>query len=80
MNRYYYTFGTHEQFPYCRGWVEVLANDWHESHAKYRAKFPDVNEDIINCAMFYTEEQFKKTCMWLERDKYKNEKCHEVIE
>lgn len=40
MNKFFYTFGSDEKFPYQNGWVEVHAADWNEAHEKFRARFP----------------------------------------
>lgn len=77
MNKYFYTFGTDPQFPYCRGWVEVHADSWEAAHEKFRARFPDRHENCLNCAFFYDEAVFMQT-----RISYENlpdEFCHEVI-
>lgn len=63
MNKFFFTFGTSEKFPYCGGWVEVFAPDRAKAVATYRSHFPDVNEGIVNCSDIYTEEQFMKTEM-----------------
>ena len=75
--KFYYTFGTDEQFPYERGWVEVVADNQEEADAKFRNRFPDVNKGILNCAFVYTEENFSKTSMASVGNC--GEFCHEVI-
>ena len=60
MNRYFYTFGSDPGFPYHEGWVEVRANTWEEAHEKFRARFPDRHEGILNCAFFYDEGAWKR--------------------
>lgn len=78
MNRYYYTFGTDPQFPYYRGWVEVLANNWEDAHEKFRAKFPDRHKNCLNCAFFYDEKEWVKSCA-PQYFSATNEMCHEII-
>ena len=76
MNRYFYTFGSDAGFPYHSGWVEVLAEDWNQAHTKFRSRFPDRHENIINCAFFYDEKK------WGEMNPETNWpgwKCFEVI-
>ena len=77
MNSYFYTFGTDPGFPYREGGVEVRANAWEEAHEKFRARFPDRHEGILNCAFFYDAEQ------WARMDPehtWHSWKLHEVIE
>lgn len=63
MNKYYFTFGTSEQFPFCGGWVEVFAPTRAAAVSTFRAKYPDVNEGIVNCSDIYTADQFSRSEM-----------------
>ena len=76
--KFYYTFGTDNQFPYKRGWVEVIAKNQEEADRKFRTRFPDVRAGILNCAFTYTEDSFSKTIM--TQGGNLQEFCHEVIE
>lgn len=73
LKNYYFTFGTSSQFPYHGGYLIVKAHNYDEVVEKYRAKYPDKNEGIINCAFIYTEEE------WLEYAANSIDKPHEVI-
>jgi len=75
--KFYFTFGTDKQFPYNRGWVEVIAENEKEAEAKFREKFPDKTPGILNCACVYAEESFSKTIM--AQGGNMQEFCHEVI-
>ena len=77
LNDFYYTFGSDNKYPYCRGWVKVRAMNWEEAHEKFRTRFPDRHEDTLNCAFFYTADGFMKSSMASGR--YPDEFCHEVI-
>lgn len=59
IKSFYYTFGTLPQYPYEGGWVQVQAESLKKAHEMFRIKFPDVQKDVLNCADFYNEEQFK---------------------
>lgn len=77
MNKFFYTFGSDEKFSYQNGWVEVHAANWEEVHEKFRAHFPDRHSNCLNCAFFYSEEQ------WRQMDpehKWHGYSCNEVIE
>lgn len=63
MNKYFYTFGTSEQFPFYKGYIIINAPDMVASQRLFRAYYPDVNEGILNCADCYTEEEWKETSM-----------------
>lgn len=76
MEKFYFTFGTSEQFPYYGGWVEVLAPDYHTAVATFRAKYPDIHEGIVNCSDIYTSAQFEKSEM---TDGNFGAFCHEVL-
>lgn len=76
MEKFYFTFGTSERFPYHGGWVEVLAPDYHAAVKTFRAKYPDVHKGIVNCSDIYTAEQFEKSEM---ADGNFGAACHEVL-
>lgn len=76
MQRFFFTFGTSDKFPFCGGWVEVLAPDRAKAVATYRSHHPDFNEGIVNCSDIYTEEQFMKTEMVKSN---LGAACHEVL-
>lgn len=63
MDKYYFTFGTSERFPFRGGWVEVLAPDRAAAVRTFRARYPDVNEGIVNCSDIYTSDQFSRSGM-----------------
>lgn len=59
----FYTFGSDERFPFQGGWVEVEADSMKQAHALYRTAYPDRVPGLLNCADYYTEEQFVNTGM-----------------
>lgn len=59
MEKFYYTFGTDSSFPHQRGWVEVHAADWRSAHRIFRSYYPDRHSNMINCAFFYNEKQWR---------------------
>ncbi len=76
MERFYFTFGSSEHFPYQGGWVEVFAPSRRLAVKTFRAHFPDRNEGIVNCSDIYTEEQFQKTEMV---NSNLGAACHEIL-
>lgn len=77
MEKYYFTYGTSDSYPYNGGWTEVYADDKKQAIALFRAVHPDVKEGIINCASIYTENAFLDTEM--SDDANFGERCHEAI-
>lgn len=75
--RFFFTFGTSESFPFRGGWVEVLAEDYHEAIEIFRKHFPDQTMGIVNCSSIYTEEYFKTSQM---ASGNLGATCHAVIE
>lgn len=75
MNKYYFTFGSDPMYPYCRGWVEILAETLQAAIEKFRKHFPDRHEGIVNCAFWYTEKDFWGNKGYCPEGEY----CHEVI-
>ena len=73
MNNHYFTFGSSEYYPYCRGYVIVKAENMHEALEKFNARFPPRNDITCNCAFYYAESQWKKITVDMGV-------CHEIIE
>lgn len=76
MQKFYFTFGTSEQFPFRGGWVEVVAPNYKTAVMVFRSKYPDVNEGIVNCSDIYTAAQFSKSGMV---DGNLGSSCHETL-
>ncbi len=76
MQRFFFTFGTSDKFPFRGGWVEVVAPDRAKAVETYRSSHPDINEGTINCSDIYTEEQFMGTDMVKDN---LGATCHEVL-
>lgn len=76
-NNYYFTFGSDLRFPYSSDdYVMVQAEDLDEACDKFNKKYPprDKAGSVVNCAFFYTEDQFNKF-----RDQYYPGEPAEVI-
>ena len=64
MNKYYFTYGSDERFPFFGGWTVVYANSRREAIAIFRAANPDrEGSGCYNAASCYTEEEFAETDM-----------------
>ena len=64
MVRIYYTFGTDPRYPYIGGWVTVESGSLEKAHRIFRAYCPDRTPGVLNCADYYTEEEFMRTGMY----------------
>lgn len=76
--RFFFTYGTSEQFPFIGGWTEVRAPSRRMAVDAFRAVHPDINENIVNCSFIYDESDF------VGKDMYRRGNfhafCHEVID
>lgn len=72
MKNFYFTFGSWEGFPYQHGYLIAKADDLSNAIAKFREKYPDKHKNTVNCAFYYTEEEWQTV----------KEKgvCHEIID
>lgn len=59
MKRYFFTFGSDPGFPYRDTYLVVYAFSLKEAIAKFRKKHPDRHANCLNCAFFYTEEEWE---------------------
>ena len=66
MVKIYYTFGTDPRYPYLGGWVTVEAESLVKAHRIFRACFPDRTPGFLNCADYYTEDEFMRSGMYQE--------------
>lgn len=61
MEKYYFTFGSCERFPYKNTYLVVVASSLDDATAAFREKYPDIHENCLNCSFWYNEEQWEKT-------------------
>lgn len=78
MPKFYFTYGTSETQPYKGGWSEVIAPDMRAACEAFRSVHPDRTPNILNCADYYTEEEFLNSCM-NGPDGNMGHHCREVI-
>lgn len=60
---FYFTFGSSEEFPYQGGYLVVKAFDMRDAFQKFRDRYPDKTPDTLNCAFYYSEEEWEKAGM-----------------
>lgn len=65
MLPFYFTYGSYRNYPFQGGWTIVLAVDLKNAVQKFRVVHPDFHDNTVNCASFYTEEQWMEDSdMW----------------
>lgn len=78
MEKFYFTYGTDSRYPFQGGWTLICADNLLAAQQIFKAYHPNRDGcDCLNCADFYTEEQFRET----EAFKTGNfgARCHEII-
>lgn len=75
--KFYFTYGTDSGYPFQRGWTEVRAKDFNDAVRAFRAYHMDRSPGVLNCADYYTEDEFAKSGM-METGNF-GAFCHEVI-
>lgn len=64
MQKFYFTYGSNEAFPFQGGWTEVEASDMNTACKVFQAFHPNRPGSIcLNCADIYSEEEFAATKM-----------------
>jgi hypothetical protein len=63
MAKFYFTYGTDEEFPFRGGWSEVEADNLSMAVEIFNLMHPKRKSGCVNCAFWYTEEQFKASGM-----------------
>ena len=62
MPDFYFTYGTSKVFPFRGGWTRVTAPSINVALSAFVAVHPNIYNSI-NCANYYTEDEFLKTSM-----------------
>ncbi len=79
-NRYYFSFGSAECYPYQGGHLIVKADTADKAIEKYRSKYPDKVEGLVNCAFVYTESEWYVALLKLPMGcRMRSDICHEII-
>lgn len=60
MEKYYFTFGSWEKFPYKNTYLVVVASSYGDAVRCFREKYPDVNPGCMNCSECYSEKRWEK--------------------
>ena len=62
MLDFYFTYGSDEHFPFYGGWTKVTAPSINHAIDRFNRLHPNP-DGFLNCANYYTEEEFQKTSM-----------------
>lgn len=78
QDNFYFTFGSHEGYPFQNGYIIVRANNKREAGLKFAAKYPNPYRDgVLNCSFYYSAAQWA----WVLADgHYAGQEPYEVIE
>lgn len=63
MKKFYFTFGTDPGFPLYDCYIVIMAESFSGAAEEFRRHYPDRHPGCLNCAFFYTEEEWQKTGM-----------------
>ncbi|MGN1370613.1 MAG: hypothetical protein ACI4WX_17195 [Aristaeellaceae bacterium] len=77
MNKFYFTYGTSELYPFKGGWTEIVAPDRSAACAIFRMFHPNSYNGCLNCSEVYSRDEFVKTGMYKEGNF--GVRAHEVI-
>ena len=79
MEKFYFTYGSDERFPYQYGWTEIEAPDMATACAAFRHFHPDRDPEApcFNCAAIYPEAEFQNTGMYVQANYH--DRCRERI-
>lgn len=76
--KFYFTYGTSERMPFIGGWTVVIAQDYAQAIAIFRAVHPDISEGVINCAFIYSAEEFESSEMFKNNSNL-GSGCREIL-
>lgn len=68
MKKFYFTFGSDERYPFPNSYVIVHAANLADAIACFRKHIPDVITGVLNCAFYYTQEEWESTSMFVRRE------------
>ena len=63
LSNFYFTYGTDEYYPFYGGWTKIAAPSKNIALDYFVAIHPN-NGNCLNCACYYTEDEFKRTSMY----------------
>ncbi len=58
MEKYYFTFGSWEKFPYQNTYLIVVASGYEDAVRGFREKHPDITPNCMNCSDCYSEDEW----------------------
>ena len=77
MNNFYFTFGSHCQYPFHDGYIIIRTENLSQATQIFNVLYPNPGKSqTLNCAFVYTEKYFDLNC----RKYYTISDCHGVID
>lgn len=61
VQKFYFTFGSWEGFPFHNGYSVVMAANRNDAIATFRENHPDVHENTVNCSFVYNEQEWESS-------------------
>jgi len=61
QKKFYFSFGSDPGFPFQNTFIIVVAETEKAAVEKFRKKYPDRHEGIVNCAFWYSEESWHRS-------------------
>ena len=58
MNKFYFTFGSDENYPYQNTYLIVVALTLKKAIEVFQKKYPNRQSGAVNCAFWYTEKEW----------------------
>ena len=61
MSKFYFTFGSHSQYPYQNGYIIIEADSLTQATEYFKILFPNPDKPyLLRCAFYYNEKQWEK--------------------
>ena len=60
MEKYYFTFGSWEKFPYQNTYLIVVASSYKDAVKGFREKHPDITPNCMNYSDCYSEKEWER--------------------
>lgn len=67
MADFYFTYGSDERYPFYGGWTRITAPSINVALSIFASIHPN-RDNCLNCADYYTENEFKQTEMYKAQD------------
>ena len=78
LDRFYFTFGSDNSFPFQSGWIIIEAPDIRSAAKIFKSYYPNPSDDdVLNCSDYYTAAEFEVSDMF--KTDNRGARCHLII-